>query len=350
VADFESVRLKFDGGIAAGGRIYLYEYSRSQYGLSRFITITEQFRRTGEVIDRVTASKAIDLIVAVPERGSFLLDVLVPTLTPVASELVQVPFKSLFAYIWARLLPHNEKRDAMAVELARIELAREQERTRQLDAAQTGETERLRILREIIRDQSATTQQALDLVDRALQRPDQAMARAGYEPEQLIQERQLIAADLVREKTLEETERQVEKLDPKRVNQLTNKLRPMVSEIGLPLRSSAAQASIGDAEADDAFIRLDADRLAEIGARNIDDTEFEVECNIRSYDKFTGRGKVESDEFEKTMFFLVEPHLRGELRDVILQAMRRRSVTCTFASYKDAAENITSLILRAVKF
>jgi hypothetical protein len=328
--------------------MYLYEYSRSQYALSRFITIIEQYRRTGGVIDRVTASKTIDMVVSAPVRGSFGLEILVPAVGQVAGDIVQVSFKELFAFVWAKLLPPDEGRDKMSVELAKVELARDRERTRRAEIREGGETDRLRIFADVVKNQSATTLQALELVDRALQNGDPRTLRAGYDPEKLIREREMLAADVIRERLLGTAEKAFESSDPRSINRLASKVRPMVEEIGLPLRNSAERCVIGDADNDDAFIRLDEDRLRAVNTRDIDDNEFEVRCIIRSYDKFTGRGKVESDDFEKTMFFMVETELKKALRNKIISAMRQNYVRCQFAAYRDASDVITSLILRDV--
>lgn len=347
MADYHPISLKFDGGIASVGTIHLYEYSRSQYALSRFITVVERYRQTGEVIDRVTADRTVDMVVSAPKRGSFGLEILIPLVQPVASQMQNVAFDALFGYVWRRLLPPSTTNDAMAVELARVELAREKERTKQLGSREEAETERLRIVAEIAAGGHATTQQALALVERALANADPRTLEAGYGPERLIAERHMLSADLTSELELNSYEAQLRAVPSEDLTRLTGKLRPMVSDIALPLRRSATVAAIGTPANDNKFVRLDAERVRRIGDRRVDPRPIEVAGLVRSYDRFSRRGKIESDAFEKTMYFSVDFD-DAELPPKVISAMRRQKVVCVCNAYRDAADNITSFILRDI--
>jgi hypothetical protein len=338
------LRTKFDGGIAASGSMHLYEYSRSQYATARFITVIEQFRGTGEVIDKVTAQRTIDIIVSAPSQGSFLETLWIPVATETAKAAAGVSFKSLFAYVWAKLLPPSEGREKLTETLAKIELARERERTRQ----SSQETERLKVLQAILRDQTAPLHQSLQLIDRALEAGDRRTLDAGYGPEQLINEREMIRADIRRDGVINDDVSAVSQIDSDKINRLVSKVRPMVDDMALPLRGSVERFMIGDAANDDAFIRLDRERLQRINPIYLDPNFIDVRCILRSYDKFTGRGKIEAPEFAKTMYFSVEYDRKSEMRDDVLNAMRLNRVTCRFSPYRDRFGTITSLILREV--
>src|ERR1700733_7633492 len=101
----ETIRIRYDGGIADNGQIHFYEYSRSQYALSRFISTIEYFRRTGEVADRISGRRYVELVISTPTRGSFLQDI---TLTGIAEGVigtfVATPFLALFSYVWQLLV------------------------------------------------------------------------------------------------------------------------------------------------------------------------------------------------------------------------------------------------------
>lgn len=344
----ESVKIKFDGRIASKGHIYFYEYSRSQYATSRFLTTVERFRREGRVIDRVTQSKTIEMIVAAPEKGSFVLEILVPVAAELAPHLAQIPFRAFMAFIWSKLMPPNEKRDQMAVKLAEIELKREQERTKQISAQQDGEVERFRSLERIVESQAATNRQMLELLDKTIERMDSRVTEAGYSEEDLIREREFTRADIIREDEIEKYESQLSSLDRSNIRKLTQKLRPMVGEMALPLRSSAERFFMGSNDNEDSFVRLDSRRALSIEEKHKDEEEITAECIIRSYDKFTGRGKVEADIFEKTMYFSVPQELKSEMRTKILQGMDKYKAVCAFTAYRDVDNNITSLVLEDV--
>lgn len=257
---FETVKLNFNGGIATHGRIHLYEYSRSQYALSRFITTIEHYRRYGEIADRITRDRTIDMIVSAPERGSFDLSVLVPIATAVVPELAGTSFKALFSYVWTKLLPPNESKAELAVKLAQIELDRSKELTVQSLSRDHEETERLRVFQSIVERQSATTEQFITLLQRAIDSPTQKHLNLGYGLTDLAREEELAKADLEREQNVEENFQRLSRIDSTDIAKLTNKLRPMVSEIALPLRRSAERCYIGDADNDDAYIRMDEER------------------------------------------------------------------------------------------
>jgi hypothetical protein len=346
MADLETVKIKYDGGLASTGNIHLYEYSRAQYGLARFITIVERYHRTGQVIDRVTRDKTIDMIVSAPQRGSFGLEVLVPIAIPAVEYLRDVSFEAIFSYVWAKLLPPSDTRDQMAVKLAEIELARERERTTQLVSQQTGETERLKVLEQILSRGQATTSEAISLADKALERGDPRVLTAGFAPERLISERHILISDLQREAFMERHQRTFDRLDPDDLARLTAKVRPIVGEIGLPLRRSATSVSLGDAANDNSFATIDRDRLSQINQRRINSEVFDITGIVRSYDRYNGRGKIDTTDFDRQMSFVVEPSERSRLRDQILSAMRMREVTLHCSAYVDPAGKITSLILR----
>jgi hypothetical protein len=347
--DLEVVRLTFDGGLAKRGRIHLYEYSRSQYALSRFINTVEIYRRSGYVADKITKSRAIDMIVAAPEKGTFHLEIFVPIAAELMKQAQEVSFKALFSYVWERLIPHSEKRSEIAVQLATVELQREQERTRQVSAQQGGETERLRIVADIVAGHGATTRQLIELFDRASNSPDVRMLQNGVELSDIEREREFLIADAIREEAILKSEPSLKAISDSDMNKLIAKLRPMVSDIALPLRRSAERCYIGDAANENSYVRLDEDRVIDVTSRELDDDEYETRGLIRSWDRYTFNGKIEqSNDFDKTMYYVVENENRDYLRPKLIAALRSQIVTIRYATYRDAAGNITSLVLRDI--
>ena len=350
VDKLEVVKLTFDGGLAKSGRIHLYEYSRSQYALSRFINVVEIYRRSGVVVDKITKGRSIDMIVSAPEKGTFHLEILLPIAVEIAKQAQEVSFKALFSYVWERLIPHSEKRTDIAIQLATVELARDQERTKQVEAQQGGETERLRIVGEIAAGNGATLRQLIDLFDRSSNSPDVRMFRNGITPEDVEREREFLIADAIREEQFLRSVPALNAISEADMNKLVTKLRPMVGDIALPLRRSADRCYIGDASNDNSYVRLDEDRVVDVTSRELDDDEFETEGLIRSFDRYTFHGKIEeSDDFDKTMYYTVEVENRSFLRPKLIAALRNRKLKIRYATYRDAAGNITSLVLRDIE-
>ena len=91
----ETIQVKFDGGIAAEGQLDFYKFSRSQYGLARFLATVEHYRRTRKVAERINARSYIELRISAPQRGSFIEQVLVETVGGVCT----AGLVALIAYI-----------------------------------------------------------------------------------------------------------------------------------------------------------------------------------------------------------------------------------------------------------
>jgi hypothetical protein len=98
------------------------------------------------------------------------------------------------AYVFQLITPRLAESDEMALELARIKLAEEKQRTRQSHE----ETKRLEVVREIVVGQQATTRQAMELAEWALSSRNAAVGRA-FADDELRKLRTEKAADLARE-------------------------------------------------------------------------------------------------------------------------------------------------------
>jgi hypothetical protein len=65
------VSLIYEGGLAATGRLHLYEFSGAVYGYSRLIQTIESYRRRGRVPERIVGESNTDIIIQAPQKGSF---------------------------------------------------------------------------------------------------------------------------------------------------------------------------------------------------------------------------------------------------------------------------------------
>jgi hypothetical protein len=153
----EVIQVKYDGGIATAGQLHYYEFGRSQYALARFISTIEHFRRTGEVAERINSRTYVELLISAPQRGSFIQDVLIESLKSGVAEAISASFVALFAYVWHMLVPRREKTDKTLLELAKIKLAIEGQRTEQ----QREKTAQIRAIAEGAR---APSSQAIELL------------------------------------------------------------------------------------------------------------------------------------------------------------------------------------------
>lgn len=172
-----NIALKFDGGLAASGNLYFYEHSRSLYAFARFVATVESYRRTQRVPERIHRGDYEGILVHPPREGSFITELLVQPAREAAAAFATGQFQSLFAYAWQLLLPSESRKEEIAVELAKIRLAEERERTRQSEE----ETKRMALLSEVSREGQASSKQALELLEWALTSSSTAIPRLGLD-------------------------------------------------------------------------------------------------------------------------------------------------------------------------
>lgn len=341
------IEISYDGGLAASGQLHFYEYSRASYGFARLLSTAEHFRRTGFVAQKINKRNYVDLVIVAPREGSFVTEVVVPALADPAMKLAAIPIKALVAYIFQLLSPRSKKTDETLIELAKIRLAEEKERTSQ----SREETKRFDALRKTVETETVTTRQALDLVKYALKTTNRAVDR--LQPNKNVYEDMAreIAAEAAREKEIKAVESHLEKLDPKAVARLTSRVRPMVKEMGLPLRKSADNFTIGGAANDDQPLAyFDDARVKAIESKTTLEDPFVVDCRIKGYDRDAAVGKLKSEEFPRALTFIVPPDRKLELQPKILAAMRDDvdTVNCEVLKVVDKSNQPTSLILMNV--
>ena len=340
----EEVVLKFDGGLATRGQMHLYEYGRAQYGVSRVLTTIEQFRRTGSVIDKVSKTRKIDLIVSAPKEGTFQLDILVSVREAAEAFLKDVPFDVLFSLVLERLIPPGEEHEKLITNLGKIALA-------QLNALpnRNPDQEKWRDeLSEIGAGALATPEQALRIVDYGLNTPNAAIGRAGIEYDEMRRAQLILASDAHRARTLAEHSEAIKKIDYGQLDKLVAKVRPMFNEVAVPLDRSANVITLGVSEDHERYYRFDRARLNLIQSRRLDETIVEIKVRIKSYDRENGNGRMRSDEFSGVKSFLVDPDVRSEVQPEIIAAMNRRDVVLKCARYTDSNGIVTSYIVRGV--
>jgi hypothetical protein len=104
----EKVVIRFDGGLAATGKLHFYESSRSQYALARILNTLEHFRRTGNVAQIVSSRNYVEEIVGVPEYGSFIEEIFIHAAKEVIAIAVNIPLSSLMSSVWGLMSPRRE--------------------------------------------------------------------------------------------------------------------------------------------------------------------------------------------------------------------------------------------------
>src|SRR6185437_1666244 len=338
----EIVQVKFDGGIAAAGQLHFYEYGRSQYALARFIATIEHFRRTGEVAEKITSATYVELLVSTPTRGSFVTDILIDAFKDGTAELMVASFGALFAYAWHRLVPRREKTEATIIELAKLRLQLEQEKT-----AQARErTKQVESLNAIVAGERASTGEALELLKWSQDIPQDISAALDSTPIERADMVREVEAKAEREEEFSTARGQLEKIDETEFSKLTSRLRAMVYDMTLPLKRSATRMSMGAPEhSRPQLAHITSDIVKLITAHAAEEDTKWITGRVKSYDRDSGVGKVKSKELPRVLNFIVPLSERQRLRDFVLVAMQRDSVSLEVRRTLDESGNPTSLAL-----
>lgn len=341
------MEIAYRGGLADAGQMHFYEHARASYAFARLLSTAEHFRRTGRVAQKITGEANVDLIVSAPKQGSFITEVLIPVVAGTVPELADVPVRAMIAYIFHLLMPRSEETDETVVELAKIRAKEERDKAR---AAGSPSDDRARIhkLEKIVETQTATTRDALALVRYALTSKNAAVHRLQGDPAKYVEMQKELEAKLEQEKEIQKVDRRLQVLDPRSVARLTSRVRPMVKEMGLPLRrKDIKEFTIGAANENRPLAYFNAARVAAVESKTIEDEAVRLEARIHGYDRDAGFGKVSSQEFTRRLKFIVQPERRAELLPKILRAMHDSvdTVMIDVLRVLDQSKQPTSLIL-----
>lgn len=348
-SEAETISLVYDGGLAGTGQLQFYEFSRASYAFARMIATIEHFRRTGQIAQRINRNSYVNLIIRAPEKGSFPLDILIPIFSEIAKEApnyAKVPIGVLLKYVahsvTSYLSPKQEK-EVLAAGQAFVRMA--EETTKQ--SAQ--ETSRIESIERMVANQNVTTQAALDVIKTMIARPDQNLARIDATVESLSQIAQRLTEHQSREKEFAPYRRDLESIGQEKLVKLTRKIRPQITEVGLPLRNSADVMKLTSGRARNVFATYDWSTLAEINSKSLDAHSTKVEIRIPAYDRDTGVGKCDIlEEQLRRVAFSVPVQLRTQLRRKIVKAMDADAVIAQIRYFRNKDNSITALQLEDV--
>lgn len=340
----EQISLRFDGGEASNGRLHFYEYTRSQYATARFISTIEHFRRTGNVAERITRASYVEILVATPREGSFL-EVLLVKAQEVSATAITAPLGSMISLVWQMILPRSEKTENQIVEMARIRLAEEEQRTEQ----ERLRADQLAILGRIVEQNNATTQEALALTRQALNSTSPALARADLDQRRLLEIVDELNQEEARQDEIDRARASLEGIDTEKLARLTSRLRPMLPEMALPLKKSADTLSIEGGRRGKPLILLNPRNVQEITEKQLDAELSELVVHVKSYDRDRGVGKVSSAKLPRQLNFAVPPIAQAQLLYSILDSMTKSNVVFVCRLYRDKDGQPTSLLLEGIR-
>lgn len=345
MAEVDRIQIKFRGGVADFGRLHFYEYSRSQYALARFVSSIENFRRTGRVYEKIVSSNYVDIFVDTPIRGSFVSEIAIPALAGGAGNILSLPFSSLFSYVWDLLTPKaTEGKDAAIKELARV-FSQSIEKEKNKD---DRTAEMFSEFARIAEGQLASNAATLKLLEESIRSNNTIVQSYLSDIKEYRTLTEQLSFDAERQNRMHQIEDEFSELDQDSLHRLTSRLRPMVHEIGLPLRRSAESLMLRDEKNGTNIVNLDEYRISQIAGRDLTQDKRKIVGVIRGYDKLSGLGKFQSVDLLRDLTFKVPPEQRKLLLQDILDAMAKNEVECVFRVFEDADGFPTSLVLLEV--
>jgi hypothetical protein len=357
-----TIAFSFDGGLAARGQLNFYESGRYRYAASRILYTLEHFRQTGEVLERLNKRVSADFRVSAAEAGSFL-DPIFLYAAPIAADpnvrwlLANIPFDKVFAWALDKVIPtrtNNEQLLAIVtkqldvigqianVNIAREATAQERERTAQLQAVeatrQLGELKQLLAYRDQPLQEDLTTAGKLSsiLASAPNVRLDDDEDSADFISNEL-------AAEIERARLCEGVP--FDDLDQDLETKLTDRLRKIMPDLGVPLKRSAVRLNIGLDESAVPVASLNDARIKQITAVSRDDQAVTMTGAIVRLDKDFGFGRFRPQGTRNALPFVTPREVFSANRDSFIRSFGASQVTVVGLPFRDGIGNIVRFMM-----
>ena len=351
---------RFKEGIASDGQLNFYEAGRYRYGAARFMYLIEHYRQTGVVQERMSARVSADFRVSVAERGSFVEWVqllsapVIADVTAVNSAIVGLHLDKLAAFIFSKVIPapsgskqlQGTVDSLIALNVEQQKTAQERERTAQ--ALSIEETNRLRIIASVLkndvdglRDNTEEARQvAAKVTAIAKEQPNlilggetAAFAASELESEELRENLIYDAADQLAGITQEDEEK------------LARLARHLIPEIGKPLNRSATEFDFDVVKKNRSIAALNKRRVQQISVETRDAAASQFDGNMIRLDKETGAGRFRPVGSKRPLSFYIPRDALALKRSAFIGALAASEVTVSAFPYRDGVGNIIRLLV-----
>ena len=337
----DGIYFSFEGNIADEHELSFYESARFQYSAARIIYITEHFRQTGNALEKMSKKVDADIRVSTAKKGSWELAISLAAIPSLAGCTISVPLKTLFLYL-LNYVKKPAKPEELALKLAELEVEKEKERTKQT----SEETKRLEIVRDIVSTQSATTNQALELL--ATYHTDNSDDKGLDNRPMLVKE---LDAQINYEAEVAPYIDELQSIPAEKMERMALLVRKNGSELAYPLRSSANTLSIGVGSNNSKAktVIFDRDSLENLSEEKEDDTPTYLVGSIKAYDKETGWGKFRNNgDFYKPLPFHVPANIRKKNLKKITKSMGSNLIGASFYIVRNHAKTPIRLIMNNI--
>lgn len=288
-----------------------YESSRFQYAASRLLVKLDNFRRSGTFPKKITYKNTPDIVILPPQRGSYGLEVIGPTLAAAGPLLYELPLGYLFSYVVDRIFRSGDEDDIRTA---------------------LGHSDRLLdTFNMTIAGRDETIENTLDLLRQQIDENRELQDRERQLFERLLADQQrkdalLQEADILRS------------IPEEQEAELVTMAAPLLREMNVPLRRSASRVTISAAVNDNQFQILSADKeMADaVDTENVDRHLTTIDIDVVQFNKESGWGKFENEDWEGRPSFSIPGEELQNMRQTVVNAMHKDMVEadCYFVRSK----------------
>ena len=307
----EHLKFVFDGKLAAQNAMDFYEASRFQYAASRLLVKLDNFRTTGTFPKNITYKNAADIRILPPYRGSYGMEVIGPALAAAAPLVYELPLGYLFSYVVDRIFRSGNDDD--------------------IRAALAHNDRLLETFNRNVAERDDTVRRTLDLL-----RDQMEDNREQQERERQLFERLL--ADQQRKEALQRESDILRRISDEEEAELVTMAAPLLKQMNVPLRRSARTLTISAATNDNNFLVLSANKeMADaVDTEIVDRRLTRIDINVVQFNKESGWGKFENDDWEGRPSFYVPGEALENMRQTVVNAMHKDLVEadCYFVRSK----------------
>ncbi len=316
----EKLTFHFEGALADAHRMNFYESARFQYAASRLMVKLAQFRAKGKFVKKISARSNINIQLVSQSDGSFNINIEDPGQPEDSKDFVKIPLSDMIAYVSERIV---EKIDGDVL-------------AQNLLPNPTFNTDGT-----ISHGQMAEVDK---LIDSYL---DDAALFAGLPPEtkELVRRR---VAESHREKRLSENEAAISKIDYESGQKLIAMAAPLLSEMAqTALRRSADSFEITSSVGGKAksVLFLDQRMAKDIETAIVDQEITPLLGDVIQFNKDNGWGKVKIEEGLKTLNFSIPYDKLYELKQTLIDHMKKDLVYLQTYQVRDRSLDVTRLIV-----
>ena len=311
----ETLSFHFEGALADAHRMNFYEAARFQYAAARLLVKLAQFRTLGRFSQRITEKINYDIQLASQVDGSFNINVEDPGQTATDESFIQISLSDLVAFVSERLI---EKIDDAALDGA----------TSNADGGSQA---------------SSASSRAIDRIVQEVLAGKPLTAGLPEQVKELVRRR---VAELHREGRLAESKKAISRIDFARSQKLVAMSAPLISEMATALRESAETLEVRSSShsGERSVLFLDRRMAAAIETAVVDEEITPIIGDVTQFNKDNGWGKLKIDGGLKTINFSIPFDLLPNMRQVIIESMKKDQVFLQTYFVRDRGNQVIRLI------